>query len=101
MDAARADKLEPFSERRSFYSLDIRQAARPMENSGMSRLEALRSWRYAVRRGQPRSAVKLVLTTCACIAAMLLVVVPLLTFEADARGGGGGGHGGGGHGGGG
>jgi LTXXQ motif family protein len=41
------------------------------------------------------------LTTGACIAAMLLLVVPLLTLEADARGGGGGGHGGGGHGGGG
>src|SRR5262249_38576997 len=58
-------------------------------------LEALRSWRYAkaqptaaVRRGQSRRAVKLVLTSCACIAAMLLLVVPLLTLEADARGGG-------------
>jgi hypothetical protein len=28
------------------------------------------------------------LTTCACLAAMLLLVVPLLTLEADARGGG-------------
>ena len=71
-------------------------------------LEALRSWRYgkaqltaAVRRAQCRSAVKLVLTTGACMAAMVLIVVPLLTLEADARGGGGGGHGGGGHGGGG
>ena len=38
----------------------------------------------------------------ACMAAMLLLLVPLLTLEADARGGGGGGHGGGfgGHGGG-
>ncbi len=78
----------------------------------MSVLEALGcSWKYAkaqptaaVRRAQSRSAVRLVLTTCACLAAMLLLVVPLLTLEADARGGGGhggGGHGGGGHGGGG
>jgi hypothetical protein len=74
----------------------------------VSVLEALRSWRYAqaqptvaVRRAQSRSAVRLLLTTGACIAAMLLIVVPLLTLEADARGGGGGGHGGGGHGGGG
>jgi hypothetical protein len=74
----------------------------------VSVLEALRSWRYgkaqltaAVRRAQFRSAVKLALTTGACMAAMLLLVVPLLTLEADARGGGGGhfagfgGHGGG------
>ena len=74
----------------------------------MSVLEALRSWRNAkaqptagVRRGESRSAVRPVLTTGACMAAMLLLVVPLITFEADARGGGGGGHGGGGHGGGG
>src|SRR5207253_1242510 len=43
-------------------------------------------------------------TTSACLVAMLLLVGPLLTLEADARGGGGGhggGHGGGGHGGGG
>jgi hypothetical protein len=40
------------------------------------------------------------LATGACLAAILLLVVPLLTLEADARGGGGG-HGGGGHGGGG
>ena len=73
----------------------------------MSVLEALRSWRYAkaqptagVRRAQSRSAVRPVLTTGACLAAMLLLVVPLLTLEADAKGGGGG-HGGGGHGGGG
>jgi LTXXQ motif family protein len=73
----------------------------------VSVLEALRSWRYAkaqltavVRRAQSRSAVRPVLTTGACMAAMLLLVVPLLTFEADARGGGGGGHGGGGGGGG-
>ena len=66
----------------------------------MSVLEALRSWKYAkaqptaaVRRAQFRSAVRLVLTTGACLAAMLLLVVPLLTLEADARGGGGG-HGG-------
>src|SRR6266702_3646293 len=56
-----------------------------------------------MRRAQSRSAVSAVLTTGACIAAVLLLVVPLLTLEADARGGGhgGGGHGGGGHGGGG
>jgi hypothetical protein len=53
-----------------------------------------------VQRAQSRNAAKLVLTTGACLAAMLLLVVPLITFEADARGGGGG-HGGGGHGGGG
>jgi LTXXQ motif family protein len=69
-------------------------------------LEALRSWKYAkaqptaaVRRAQSRSAVRLVLTTSAFVTAMLLLVVSLLTLEADARGGGGGGHGGGGHGG--
>src|SRR5262245_60558766 len=68
----------------------------------LSILDALRSWKYAkaqptaaVRR-KPHSAVK----TGACLAAMLLLVVPLFTLEADARGGGGG-HGGGGHGGGG
>ena len=76
----------------------------------METLEALRSWRYAGaqsaaagRRAQFRSVVSPVLTTGACIAAVLLLVVPLLTLEADARGGGGhggGGHGGGGHGGG-
>jgi hypothetical protein len=33
------------------------------------------------------------LTVGACIAAVLLVVVPLLSLEADARGGGGGGRG--------
>src|SRR5262249_34839737 len=70
----------------------------------VSVIEALRSWRYAkaqptaaVRRVQSHSAVRLVLTIGACMAAMLLLVVPLLTLEADARGGGGGGHGGGGH----
>jgi hypothetical protein len=73
----------------------------------VSVLEALRSRKYvkaqptaAMRRAQSRSAVRLVLTTGAYLAAMLLLVVPLLTLEADARGGGGG-HGGGGHGGGG
>jgi hypothetical protein len=72
----------------------------------VSILEALRSWRYAkaqptagVGRAQSRTALRPVLTTCACMAAMLLLVVPLLTLEADARGGGG--HGGGGRGGGG
>jgi hypothetical protein len=73
----------------------------------VSVLEALRSWRYAkaqptaaVRCAESRSAVRPVLTTGVCMAAMLLLVVPLITLEADARGGGGGGHGGGGHGGG-
>jgi LTXXQ motif family protein len=71
-------------------------------------IEALRSWRYAkaqptagVGRARARIALRPVLTTCACMAAMLLLLVPLLTLEADARGGGGhggGGHGGGGHG---
>jgi len=68
----------------------------------VSVLEALCSWRYAkaqltaaLRRVQSCSAVRIVLTTGACMAAMLLLVVPLLTLEADARGGGGGGHGGG------
>ena len=72
----------------------------------MSVLEVLRSWRYAkaqpttgARRAQSRSAVRPMLTICACMAATLLLVVPLLTLEADARGGGGG-RGGGGHGGG-
>ena len=58
----------------------------------MSVSKALRSWRHAkaqptaaVRRAQLRSGVKLVLTTGACIAAMLLIVVPLLTLEADAN----------------
>src|SRR5438034_9514304 len=88
---------------------------RERRKTPVSVLEALRSWRYAkvqptpaVQRAQSRSAVKLVLTTGACMVAMLLLVVPLLTLEADARGGGGGGgghgggeHGGGGHGGGG
>src|SRR5215472_6689557 len=55
----------------------------------------------AVRCAESRSAVRPVLTTGVCMAAMLLLVVPLITLEADARGGGGGGHGGGGHGGGG
>jgi hypothetical protein len=73
----------------------------------VSALEALRKYakaQSAAPRAQSRRAVRLVLTTGACIAAVLLLVVPLLTLEADARGGGGhggGGHGGGGHGGGG
>src|SRR6266550_8750879 len=49
-------------------------------------------------------AVRPLMAGSACVAAMLLVLVPLVTLEADARGGGGGfgGHGGGfgGHGGG-
>src|SRR5438132_2951349 len=73
----------------------------------MSALEALRKYakaQSAAPRAQARRAVRPVLTAGACIAAVLLLVVPLLTLEADARGGGGhggGGHGGGGHGGGG
>jgi hypothetical protein len=77
----------------------------------VSALEALRAWGYAkaqsaaaVRRVQSGNALRPVLTIGACLGAMLLLVVPLLTLEADARGGGGGhggGHGGGGHGGGG
>jgi LTXXQ motif family protein len=47
-----------------------------------------------------RSFISPVLTTGICLAAMLLLIVPLLTLEADARGGGGGGgRGGGGFGG--
>src|SRR5947208_3745635 len=56
------------------------------------------------RRTSSHSAARSLLAAGACIAATLLLVVPLLTLEADARGGGGhggGGHGGGGHGGGG
>jgi LTXXQ motif family protein len=73
----------------------------------VSALEALRKYakaQSAAPRAQSRRAVRPVLTTGACISAVLLLVVPLLTLEADARGGGGhggGGHGGGGHGGGG
>jgi hypothetical protein len=59
-------------------------------------LEGLRSWRYAkaqpaapARRAYSRIAVRPVLTTGACIVAMLFFVVPLLTLEADARRGGG------------
>jgi hypothetical protein len=50
----------------------------------VSVLKALRSLRHAkvqptaARRAQPRSVVKPVLTTGACIAAMLLIVVPPL-----------------------
>jgi hypothetical protein len=38
-----------------------------------------------------RSFISPILTTGICLAAMLLLIVPLLTLEADARGGGGGG----------
>jgi hypothetical protein len=62
----------------------------------VSLLEVLRSRRYAeaqpaaaVRRDRSRNAVRPVLTTGACMAATLLLVVPLLTLEVDARGGGG------------
>src|SRR4029450_1194404 len=89
-----------------FDSIDIVRQ-RDRRKTPVSVLEALRSRKYAkaqptaaVRRAQSHSAVRLVLTTGACLAAMLLLVVPLLTLEADAKGGGGG-HGGGGHGGGG
>jgi hypothetical protein len=77
------------------------------EPKGTALLEALRSGEFceiqptgAVRRAQSRIAVRRPFATGACIA-ILLLVLPLLTLEADARGGGGGGHGGGGHGGGG
>ena len=85
--------LEPLSKRRSFDRIDIVRR-RDRRKTPVSVLEALRSWRNgkvqptaSVRRAQSRSAVKLVLTTGACTAAMLLIVVPLLTLEADARGG--------------
>jgi LTXXQ motif family protein len=73
----------------------------------VSALEALRPWSYVklhptvkAPRSEFRSMVKLVFSAGACLAVMLLLVVPLLTLEADARGGGGGGgHGGGGGGG--
>ena len=62
----------------------------------MSLLEVLLSRRYAeaqpaaaVRRDRSRNAVRPVLTTGACMAATLLLVVPLLTLEVNARGGGG------------
>jgi LTXXQ motif family protein len=84
-----------------------RLAHEPKETAETALLEALRSGEYgkiqptaAVRRAQSRIAVRRALATGACNA-MLLLVVPLLTLEVDARGGGGGGHGGGGHGGGG
>src|SRR5262247_456866 len=93
----------------------------------MSQFEALRSWRYA--KGQPTAAQAaarqlaqqwyrgrgggastparasraepLASMAGVCTVAMLLLIVPLFTLEADARGGGFGGHGGGfgGHGG--
>src|SRR5262249_23883023 len=51
----------------------------------------------AARRAQCCSDVTPVLTVTLCVTAMLLPIVPLLTIEADARGGGAGGagHGGG------
>src|SRR5258708_23029505 len=64
-------------------------------------LQAPRLWTKAeaspaaAARRLPRTPTAL-LTAGACVAAALLLVVPLLTLEADARGGGGGG--GGGHG---
>ena len=58
----------------------------------MSVLETLRSWRYAkaqsaaaARRAQFGNAVRPVLTTGACLVAMLLLVVPLLTLIANPR----------------
>src|SRR5262245_16465195 len=98
----------PPSKRRSFSILAIVGADR---KTPVSVLEVLRSWRYAeaqpvapVRGAPSRKAVLPVLTTGACMAATLRLVVPLLTLEAGARGGGGGdgggGHGGGGNGGG-
>jgi LTXXQ motif family protein len=80
------------------------EGRRDRRKVSVSALEALRSWRYAkaqptvaVRRVQSGSAVTPMLKAGACIATTLLLIVPLLTLEADARGGGGGGgHGGGG-----
>jgi len=81
----------------------VRRRAAHRRNTPVSALEALRSGRYtnpqptaAARRAQFRRAARSMLTVGACIAAVLLVVVPLLSLEADARGGGGGGRGGGG-----
>src|SRR5260221_8932497 len=97
--------VEPLSKRQSSNGWDIFR--RPdRRKTPVSALEALRKYAKAqstAPRAQSRRAVRPVLTTGACIAAVLLLVVPLLTLEADARGGGGhgGGHGGGGHGGGG
>jgi LTXXQ motif family protein len=72
----------------------------------VSALEALRPRSYVnlhptvkAPRSEFRSTVKWVFSAGACVAVMLLLAVPLLTPEADARGGGGGGHGGGGGGG--
>src|SRR5258708_3679043 len=57
-----------------------------------SRAEAVAPQRAAVKPNKlTRSFITPVLTTVVCIAAMLLLIVPLLTLEADARGGGGGG----------
>jgi hypothetical protein len=73
-------------------------------SASVSALEALRSRRYAkpqpgmaARRARCCSDGMPVLTVTLCVAAMLLLIVPLLTIEANARGGGagGGGHGGG------
>src|SRR5437667_5193560 len=91
------------------------QGKMPMSKMRMS-LKAVRFSRNAgaqpaasapPRRTSFHSAVRPLLTAGACIAATLLLVIPLLTLEADARGGGGGGGGhgagigghGGGHGG--
>jgi hypothetical protein len=69
-------------------------------SASVSALEALRSRRYAkpqpgmaARRAQCCSDVTPVLTVILCVTAMLLLIVPLLTIEADARGGGAGGAG--------
>ena len=78
----------------------MRRRAAHRRNTPVSALEALRSGRYAnpqptaaARRAQFRRAARSMLTVGACIAAVLLVVVPLLSLEADALGGGGGGRG--------
>src|SRR5262249_32226521 len=88
-----------------FMGSMVRQ--RRPRKSRVSALEALRPWSYVKLHptvnapcSEFRSTVKLVFSAGARIAVMLLLVVPLLTLEADARGGGGGGgHGGGGGGG--
>src|SRR5919109_5642684 len=54
----------------------------------------------AERPNARRYAVRPVTTVTICVAALLLLAVPLFTLEADARGGGGGGGRGGGFGGG-
>src|SRR5262245_14492775 len=75
-------ELEPLSKRLSFDRIG-RQAARPKQDFSVIRRSSFVPTEAVPRN--PHSAVK----TRACLAAMLLlVVVPLFTLEADARGGG-------------